>query len=165
MSNNLVFSYKPDSFEDERGHLWTIWESSKFEPKLNFNHDKVSKSKKNVIRGLHGDNKSWKLITCLHGEIFLVVVDFRKESSTFLKKETFILNDKNKISVLVPPNFLNGHQVLTDEAVFYYKWSYDGNYPDVGEQISINYNDPTLNIDWPIKTPVLSKRDINSKYI
>lgn len=157
--------YTPSCYSDMRGELWTIWNNDEFSPKLSFNHDKVAKSKKNVIRGLHGDNKSWKLITCLYGEIFLVVIDFRKESDTFLKKETFILNDKNKMSVLVPPNFLNGHQVLSNEAVFYYKWAYDGDYPDVDQQFSVNYSDPKLNIDWPIKTPILSERDSSSKYI
>jgi dTDP-4-dehydrorhamnose 3,5-epimerase len=157
--------YTPSCYSDMRGELWTIWNNHEFTPNLNFNHDKVAKSKKNVIRGLHGDNKSWKLITCLYGEIFLVVVDFRKESDTFLKKETFILNDKNKMSVLVPPNFLNGHQVISDNAVFYYKWSYDGKYPDVNEQISVKWDDPKLKINWPIKEPILSERDSNSKYI
>jgi len=161
----MVKVIKTDFFSDNRGDLWTVWNDSDFTPKLNFNHDKVAKSKKNVIRGLHGDNKSWKLITCLYGEIFLAVVDFRKESETYLKTETFILNDKNKMSVLVPPNFLNGHQVLSDEAVFFYKWSYDGDYPDVNDQTSIKWDDPKLNINWPLNNPILSERDLKSKYI
>lgn len=161
----MIKIYQTDFFSDNRGDLWTVWDKSIFEPKLDFNHDKVAKSKKNVIRGLHGDTKSWKLISCLHGEIFLVVVDFRKNEDTYLKTETFILNDKNKISVLVPPNFLNGHQVLSENAVFYYKWSYDGKYPDVNEQISVKWDDPKLKINWPIKEPILSERDSNSKYI
>jgi len=161
----MVKVINTDFFSDNRGDLWTVWNDTDFTPKLNFNHDKVAKSKKNVIRGLHGDNKSWKLITCLYGEIFLVVVDFRKESETYLKTETFVLNDKNKMSVLVPPNFLNGHQVLSDDAVFFYKWSYDGDYPDVNDQISIKWDDPKLNINWPLNNPILSERDLKSNYI
>jgi dTDP-4-dehydrorhamnose 3,5-epimerase len=161
----MINIYTTDFFSDNRGDLWTVWNATDFTPKLNFNHDKVAKSKKNVIRGLHGDNKSWKLITCLYGEIFLAVVDFRKESETYLKTETFILNDKNKMSVLVPPNFLNGHQVLSDNAVFFYKWSYDGDYPDVNEQISVKWDDPKLKINWPLNNPILSERDLKSTYI
>lgn len=160
-----AIEFNSDFFSDERGDLWTVWNKNNFTPNLVFNHDKVAKSKKNVLRGLHGDSKSWKLITCLYGEIFLAVVDFRIGTENYLKTKTFILNDKNKKSVLVPPNFLNGHLVLSDEAVFFYKWSYDGNYPDVQDQYSINYLDPVLNIKWPIKNPILSERDKKSNFI
>lgn len=152
-------------FSDFRGDLWTIWNESDFEPKLKFNHDKVSKSKKNVLRGLHGDKKSWKLITCLYGEIFLSVVDFRKNSDFFLKNKSFVLSSENKNSILIPPMFANGHLVLSEECVFHYKWSYDGEYPDVNEQFSLRWDDPKLNIKWPISNPILSERDKNSKYI
>lgn len=161
----MVQMFETDFFSDNRGDLWTVWNRDTFKPELEFNHDKVAKSKKRVIRGLHGDNKSWKLITCLYGEIFLVVVDFRKESENFLETKTFILNDVNKRSVLVPPGFLNGHQVLSNDAVFYYKWAYDGEYPDVNYQTSIKWDDPKLNIEWPLEDPILSKRDLTSKYI
>lgn len=153
----------PSSFNDDRGQLWTVCNESDLN--ISFNHDKIALSHKNVLRGLHGDNKSWKLITCPYGEIFLAIVDYRQNSSTFLKSETFILNNKNKLSVLIPPNFLNGHYVLSDEAVFYYKWSYEGDYPDTNQQISIKWSDPTLNIQWPSKNPILSERDKNSKTI
>jgi dTDP-4-dehydrorhamnose 3,5-epimerase len=126
---------------------------------------KLQNQKKNVLRGLHGDPKSWKLITCLSGEIFFVVVDYRKESDTYLKHQTFLLNDKNKKIVLVPPNFLNGHLVLSNDAVFFYKWSYVGEYPDVNSQFSIKWDDPKINIKWPISNPILSDRDLNCNYI
>jgi dTDP-4-dehydrorhamnose 3,5-epimerase len=165
MKNNLVISYESDFFEDERGHLWTIWDESKFEPNIKFNHDKVAKSNKNVLRGLHGDKKSWKLVTCLSGEIFFVVVDYREDSETFLHHKTFILSDKNKKIVLAPPMFLNGHLVLSEDAVFYYKWAYEGDYPDVESQFSLKWNDPKLDIKWPIDNPILSERDKNSNFI
>ena len=155
--------FTPSSFKDDRGELWTICDESKID--LKFNHDKVAISKKNVLRGLHGDKKSWKLITCLHGEIFLSIVDYRENSSTFLKSQSFILNNQNKLCVLIPPNFLNGHYILSEEAVFFYKWSYDGDYPDTNQQFSILWSDPQLNIDWPCKNPILSERDLNSKTI
>jgi len=154
---------QPDSFEDYRGELYTIFKQEYNE--LIFNHDKVAISRQNVLRGLHGDNKSWKLITCLAGEIYLVVVDNRPESPNYLKWDSVVLTSKNKKSVLVPPMFANGHLVLSQEATFFYKWAYPGNYPDVQDQFSLNWNDPKLNIHWPIENPILSDRDKSSKFI
>ena len=91
-----VISFENSSFTDNRGELWTVWEDKNFIPNIVFNHDKVAKSKKGVLRGFHGDNKSWKLITCLYGEIFLATVDYRKDSETFLNVNTFIISDKIK---------------------------------------------------------------------
>ena len=116
--------------------------------------DYATTSKKNVLRGIHGDNKSWKLVTCLYGKIYLVVLN------TVSKKwGSIVLSDDNKKMVLIPPTYGNGHCVLSDHAVFMYKWSYEGEYPDVEDQFSISWNDPTFNIDWPVKNPILSQRD------
>ena len=76
-----------------------------------------------------------------------------------MKWDSIILSAKNKMSVLLPPNFLNGHLVLSKEAVFFYKWSYFGEYPDVQDQISLKWNNPRVGIKWPIDNPILSKRD------
>jgi dTDP-4-dehydrorhamnose 3,5-epimerase len=146
-----------DSFEDYRGELYTLFKQEEHE--LVFNHDKVSVSRQNVLRGLHGDSKSWKLITCLAGEIYLVVVDNRPESDTYLAWDSIIITGKNKTQVLVPPMFANGHLILSSEAVFFYKWSYPGEYPDVKDQFSLNWKDPKINVYWPIDNPILSKRD------
>jgi len=152
--------FQPDSFEDYRGELYTVFNQDEHE--LVFNHDKVSISKQNVLRGLHGDSKAWKLITCLAGEIYLVVVDNRPSSDTYLAWDSIILTGKNRKQVLVPPMFANGHLVLSSEATFFYKWSYPGEYPDVKDQFSLNWKDPKINIYWPIDNPILSKRDKNS---
>lgn len=158
-----VIVHTTDSFIDERGELWTIWDYKNIS--LPFNHDKVAVSKKNVLRGLHGDNKSWKLISCLQGKINLVIVDNRSESPNYLKWESIELSAENKTSVLVPPRFANGHLVLSDTAIFYYKWYYEGTYPDVEDQFSLRWNDPKLNIIWGIDNPILSYRDQNSKLL
>lgn len=155
--------FQQDSFVDHRGELFTVYQKEDFE--ISFNHDKVAISKKNVLRGLHGDNKSHKLITCLSGEFYLVVVDFRPDSINYLKWDSVILSSKNKKSVLIPPMFANGHLVMSDECTFFYKWSYDGHYPDVEEQFSINWKDPKIDISWPIENPILSDRDRYSKFI
>lgn len=150
-----IFENKPH--EDYRGELYTIFNQKEHD--LIFNHDKVSTSYKNVLRGLHGDHKSWKLITCLEGTVYLVVVDNRKESKNYLKWDSLILSDKNKLSILVPPNFANGHYVISEKAIFFYKWSYNGEYPDTSDQFSLCWNDPTINITWPCNFPILSNRD------
>ena len=147
--------FEPSSFEDFRGELYTLFKQE--ESDLIFNHDKVSISRKNVLRGLHGDSKAWKLITCLYGEVYLVIVDNRPESQNYLKWDSIILTHKNKKSVLVPPMFANGHLVLSNEATFFYKWSYLGEYPDVKDQFSLKWD--SLNIHWPINNPILSQRD------
>lgn len=149
--------YQPDVFEDFRGELYTLFKQEEHE--LVFNHDKVSVSRQNVLRGLHGDSKSWKLITCLSGVVYLVVVDNRPESPNYLKWDSIVLSETNRKQVLVPPMFANGHLVLSPSAVFFYKWSYPGNYPDVKDQFTLKWNDPRIRIHWPISNPILSKRD------
>ena len=150
---------KPDVFTDYRGDLWTTWKKDEFKVDLEFNHDKISTSRKHVLRGIHGDFKSWKLVTCLYGEIYFVILDNRKSSDTFGKWESMVLDDKNKKQVLLPPGVGNGFLVMSNHCVFGYKWSYNGNYPDVDDQFSIKWNDPELKITWPIETPILSQRD------
>jgi dTDP-4-dehydrorhamnose 3,5-epimerase len=148
----------PDSFQDFRGELYTIYKEGDYD-NLHFNHDKVSISRKYVLRGLHGDKKAHKLITCLSGEVLLVIVDNRIESPTYLKWDSIVLSDKNRIQVLVPPMFANGHLVLSENATFFYKWSYIGEYPDVNDQFTLKWNDPSIGVFWPIKDPILAQRD------
>lgn len=150
---------EPDCYSDYRGDLWTLWKEDETFPGVKFNHDKVSTSRKHVLRGIHGDKKSTKLITCLHGEIYFVIVDNRPGSETYLQWDWMMLTGASKKSVLVPPGFGNGFLVMSDESVFHYKWSYEGDYPDVKDQFTIKWNDPRISIDWPIKEPILQMRD------
>jgi len=156
MINGVVIR-EQNAFTDYRGDLYTIWKDSDFD--LNFNHDKVSTSRKHVLRGIHGDNKSWKLVTCLYGEIYFVIVDNRESSDTFLQWESMMLTDRNRKQVLIPPGVGNGFLVMSHRSVFHYKWSYEGKYPDVDQQFTIKWNDPIVGVDWPIDNPILSKRD------
>lgn len=154
---NDVIVREQDAFTDYRGDLFTTWKEGDFD--LKFNHDKVSTSRKHVLRGIHGDNKSWKLVTCLYGEIYFVLVDNRESSDTFIQWDSMILSDRNRKQVLIPPGVGNGFLVLSDHSVFHYKWSYPGKYADVDEQFTIKWNDPIIGIDWPINNPILSRRD------
>jgi dTDP-4-dehydrorhamnose 3,5-epimerase len=147
------------AYIDKRGIYWTSWIKKKY-PKINFIHDKFSISKKNVLRGLHGDRKTWKLVSCVYGKVFFVIVNFEKKSEDYLKHKSFILSHKNRLQVLVPPNYLNGFVCLSNDCVFHYKLSYKGDYFDVKNQFSLKWNDKKLKIKWPkIKNLILSKRD------
>ena len=154
-----VLIIEPDVFTDFRGDLWTTWKKEEFPCDLDFNHDKVSTSKQNVIRGIHGDFKSWKLITCVYGELYFVIVDNRMESKTFSEWDSMILDNKSRKMVLIPPGVGNGFCVMSKNSVFNYKWCYPGRYPDVEDQFTIKWNDELINIDWPIENPILQKRD------
>ena len=92
-----IWIIKPSFSEDNRGKIWTSFLKNELEnllPKeLYFKHDKFSYSKKNVLRGIHGDEKSWKLVTCVFGSIQQVVVDCGKESNTYTKYESFNINN------------------------------------------------------------------------
>ena len=154
---NGVVVREQDAFTDYRGDLYTVWKDDDFD--LNFNHDKVSTSRKHVLRGIHGDNKSWKLVTCLYGEIYFVIVDNRESSDTFLQWESMMLTDRNRKQVLIPPGVGNGFLVMSHRSVFHYKWSYEGEYPDVDQQFTIKWNDPIVGVEWPIDNPILSRRD------
>ena len=151
--------FEPDVFTDFRGDLWTTWKKDEFPLDLDFNHDKVSTSRKDVLRGIHGDFKSFKLITCLYGQMFFILVDNRKDSKTYLQWNSMILDDRNRKLVLTPPGVGNGFLVLSEDSVFSYKWAYEGKYPDVEDQFTIKWNDKRLNINWPIANPILQKRD------
>lgn len=157
MKINGVRVEEPDVYTDYRGDLWTLWKEG--EHQIPFNHDKISTSRRNVLRGIHGDQKSWKLVTCLYGELYFVVVDPRPESPTYNEWDWLILDSKTKKQVLLPPGVGNGFVVLSDDSVFHYKWSYPGSYPDVQDQFTIKWNDPQWSINWPIDNPILQMRD------
>ena len=163
MSFNIKV-YKNSSFKDHRGYYWTSWKKG-INTKIQFKHDKFSLSKKNVLRGLHGDSKTWKLISCPYGKFFMAIVDLNKKSKTYLKWKSWILSQENGLQLLVPPNFANGHYCLSDYCLFHYKLSYKGSYFDQSKQFSIRWNDPKINIKWPTRKPILSKRDKISKFI
>ena len=161
---NDIKILNPSSSRDKRGLLWTTWKKGLFK-NIKFNHDKFSLSKRNTLRGFHCDFKSWKLITSVYGKFLLVVVDVRKNSKNYLKHKKWIIDHKNPKLILVPPYYANAHLCLTDICVFHYKWSYRGKYIDAAYQKSFLWNDPKINVKWPIKKPILSKRDKNTKKI
>ena len=155
---------KNSIFKDHRGFYWTTCKKGILK-KMHFNHDKFSISKKKVLRGLHCDFKSWKLVTCIFGEVFFVVVDMRKKTRDYLKYKSWILTHNKPTMILVPPYYANAHLCLSNKCVFHYKWYYKGKYIDSDKQKSYRWNDPKIKIKWPIKKPILSKRDKKSKLL
>jgi dTDP-4-dehydrorhamnose 3,5-epimerase len=124
---------------------------------VEFVEDDASVSKHGVLRGLHGHEKTWKLIQCLIGEIYFVVVDMRKDSPTYLNWEAFTVNEKNRIQILVPAGCANGHLVMSDRCLFSYKQSQY--YSGMENQFTVRWDDPKLNIFWPNRNPMVSVRD------
>ncbi|MEO8665241.1 MAG: dTDP-4-dehydrorhamnose 3,5-epimerase [Ignavibacteria bacterium] len=160
-----VLLIKPGIFEDHRGmyvETYNIEDYNKNGIKIKFVRDDISTSTKNVLRGLHYDDKTWKLIQCMYGKIHFVVADMRKDSKQYLKWVSFLLTSENREQVLVPPGFANGHLVLSDSCIFHYKMS---EYYDPENEMGVKWDDPKLNIFWPLKDPVLSLKDSSSKYL
>ena len=146
-------------FEDFRGSYVELYNRSLYEAQgidVEFVQDDISVSSRHVLRGIHGDNETWKLISCLQGRFYLVVVNWNEASPQYSEWDSFVLSEQNRLQVLVPPKFGNGHLVLSDQAIFHYKQS---TYYDRASQFTILWNDPNLNIWWPVKAPILSQRD------
>lgn len=146
-------------FEDHRGSYVETYHREAYRAAgidVEFVQDDISTSTRNVLRGIHGDAGTWKLISCLHGKFYLVVVNWDPSSPQYRRWEGFTLSDRNRLQVLVPPRFGNGHVVLSDEAIFHYKQS---TYYDRAGQFTILWDDPDLGIWWPIENPILSRRD------
>lgn len=148
-----------DVFEDFRGEYIETYNEALYRENgidIKFVQDDISISTRNVLRGIHGDNETWKLISCLQGKFYLVVVNCDKQSADFGKWQSFVLSDKNMLQILVPPRYGNAHLVLSDTTIFHYKQS---TYYDRTKQFTYKWDDPEFNIWWPIKKPILSQRD------
>lgn len=157
MENVLLL--KLDVFEDHRGEYIELFNKALYKDKgidLDFVQDDISVSSKNVLRGIHGDAETWKLISCLYGSFYLVVVNCDKSSPSFGKWQSFVLSDRNRQQVLVPPKHGNGHLVLSDKAIFHYKQT---TYYNPKGQFTYKWDDPDLKIWWPAKDPIMSRRD------
>ncbi len=156
--NLLIF--KSRNFFDNRGFFREIAIKKLIKEKFVF--DVSSKSKRNVLRGLHMQMKfqQGKYISVLKGKILDVVVDCRKNSKTFGKNFKIILSDRNCKSLYIPPGFLHGFLGLDTENIVTYSCT---NYRDKNSEIGVKWNDKHLKIKWKIKKPILSKKDKNNK--
>ena len=150
---------KTKIFNDNRGFFKEVYRE-------NLNKDKrfifnlMSFSKKNVLRGLHiqGKKKQAKIITVSQGKIFDVVVDLRKKSKTFGKSYSIIISDKSDFSFYIPEGLAHGFLCLTKNCTVNYSCS---QYRVAESELTLNWEDKKLDIKWPIKRPILSKKDMN----
>ena len=160
-----VLLLKHECYEDHRGTYEELYNKEKFDKiceeyighPIEFKEDNIAISSKHVLRGLHGDDRTWKYVTCLKGKYFINVLNYDKESEFYGKSQNFVLSEYNKNQLLIPPKHGHGYVVMSDEAVFYYKQSCI--YKGMAQQFTIKYNDPEFNLWWPIINPILSKRD------
>jgi len=148
---------KTKLFLDNRGFFKEVFKN-KIIKNERFLFDCMSYSKKNVLRGLHIQlvNPQAKFLTVVHGKIFDVCVDLRKNSKTYGKVFSIELSSRSPFSILIPAGFAHGFLCLSNECVIYYKCS---NYRHKKSEITIKWNDPDLNIKWPKIRPILSKKD------
>ena len=150
----LIFESK--NFIDNRGYFRELTIEKIIKRKLVFTV--VSKSKKNVLRGLHmqRNNMQGKYLSVVKGKILDIVVDCRKNSKTFGKNYKIILSQKNSKSIYIPAGFLHGFLGLEDENIVVYGCT---KYRDKDSEIGVMWNDPNLGISWPIKKPITSIKD------
>ncbi|WP_427028357.1 dTDP-4-dehydrorhamnose 3,5-epimerase [Halomonas sp. H2] len=154
----------PQVFGDERGFFMETFRQSEFEAHCGqhtFVQDNHSKSAHGILRGLHYQHQQpqGKLVRVTQGEVFDVAVDMRQSSPTFGQWVGATLSEHNKQMLWVPPGFAHGFYVTSEEAEFQYKCT---DYYAPGDEVSLRWDDPTLNIQWPLanqQPPVLSAKD------
>ncbi|EMH4162855.1 dTDP-4-dehydrorhamnose 3,5-epimerase [Pluralibacter gergoviae] len=165
-----IIIIEPKVFGDERGFFFESYNNQSFEKvvdrSLNFTQDNHSRSVKGVLRGLHyqmGESAQAKLVRCIHGEVFDVAVDIRKNSPTFKKWVGVILSAENKRQLWIPEGFAHGFLVLSDIAEFVYKTN---NYYDPLSERSIKFDDPDINIKWPeTDSFIISRKDQKAPFL
>ena len=150
---------KSKIYIDRRGYFKEVYRKNILK-NLDFPFDIMSFSKKNALRGLHIQTASpqAKIITVTHGKILDVAVDLRKNSKTFGKCVQVVISDKDDFSFYIPKNFAHGFLCLSKECTVNYKCS---EYRNERSETTINWCDENINIKWPIKKPILSKKDAN----
>ena len=155
---------EPKVFGDERGFFLETFQTERYADvgiNLPFVQDNHSRSSKGVLRGLHFQKTKpqGKLVRVVRGEVYDVAVDIRQGSLTYGQWEAVILSEENKTQFWVPPGFAHGFVVLSETADFEYKCT---DYYDPSDEGSLLWNDPDLNIPWPIDNPKLSEKDANA---
>ena len=156
---------EPKVFGDERGFFLETFQLDRYAELVGitvpFVQDNHSRSSKGVLRGLHFQKTKpqGKLVRVVRGEVYDVAVDIRQGSPTYGQWEAVILSEANKTQFWVPPGFAHGFVVLSETADFEYKCT---DFYDPSDEGGLLWNDPNLNIPWPIDNPKLSEKDANA---
>ena len=157
-----VYTIEPDVYKDDRGFFMETFHRERYRKLLGINldfvQDNISRSSKNVLRGMHFQRNypQGKIVKASRGEILDVIVDLRKDSPTYGTWESFKLSEQNKLQVWIPPGLAHGFLVISDSADFEYKCT---EYYHPEDQNCLMWNDPEVAIDWPINDPILSEKD------
>ena len=157
-----VFIIEPDVYKDDRGFFMETFHIERYRKLLGINldfvQDNISRSSKNVLRGMHFQKNypQGKIVSASRGEILDVVVDLRKDSPTYGTWESFRLSEKNKLQVWIPPGFAHGFLVMSDSADIDYKCT---EYYHLEDELCLMWNDPEVAIDWTINDPILTEKD------
>jgi dTDP-4-dehydrorhamnose 3,5-epimerase len=157
-----LYIVKPKVFEDSRGYFFESYNKESFLRNgidQNFVQDNESKSSMGVLRGLHFQKPPFaqgKLVRVMRGSVLDVAVDLRKNSPTYGEWASVELNHDNKWMYWIPPGFAHGFATLEENTVFFYKCT---NVYSKESEGSILWNDPDLNINWEVQSPILSEKD------
>lgn len=160
-----VLLFKHECFEDHRGTYEEIYSKTKFDEAcqehlghtIDFLETNIAVSSKHVLRGMHGDDRTWKYISCLKGKYMTNILCYDETSKFYGQYQSFILSEQNKCQLLVPPRHGNGYIVMSDEAILHYQQSCV--YQGMENQFTVKYDDERFNMWWPVKNPIISKRD------
>jgi dTDP-4-dehydrorhamnose 3,5-epimerase len=158
---------EPVVFGDSRGSFFESYNKREFkknEIDVDFVQDNISISTKRTIRGLHyqvGDKAQGKLCQVLKGTVLDVAVDIRFNSPTFGKHYALEISENDNLQFWIPTGFAHGFSVLSEEVIFSYKCT---NYYSKTNERAILYNDPELNIDWKVKQPIVSEKDLKAMF-
>ena len=157
-----VYIIEPDVYIDDRGFFMETFHIERYRKLLGINldfvQDNISRSSKNVLRGMHFQRNypQGKIVKVSRGEILDVIVDLRKDSPTYGTWESFKLSEQNKLQVWIPPGFAHGFLVMSDSADFEYNCT---EYYHPEDEHCLLWNDSEVAIDWPINDPILSEKD------
>jgi dTDP-4-dehydrorhamnose 3,5-epimerase len=157
-----VYTIEPDVYIDDRGFFMETFHRERYRKLLGINldfvQDNISRSSKNVLRGMHFQRNypQGKIVKVSRGEILDVIVDLRKDSPTYGTWESFKLSEQNKLQVWIPPGFAHGFLVMSDSADFEYNCT---EYYHPEDEHCLLWNDSEVAIDWPINDPILSEKD------
>lgn len=162
-----VLIIEPKAFGDARGFFLETFQSERYASAgitLPFVQDNHSRSQRGVLRGLHFQRTrpQGKLISVSRGSVFDVTVDINPLSATFGQYVGIELNDDNHRQLWIPPGYAHGFCVLSEVADFQYKCT---DFYDPADEIGLIWNDPDVNIAWPIHTPLLSEKDQKLPYL
>ena len=150
-------------FKDKRGILFSQYSDTLINKEINKKfssfQDKIMLREKNTLTGIHGDKKTWKLLSCLYGKILIVLVNCNLKDKNFGKYLKFTFNSCDRKVLIIPPNIGNSYLCLGSKNIISYKVLYNGKYFDQKDQFTYKWNDKKFNIKWPVNKPILSLRD------